>query len=209
MTTHAGRWPASRTSATADAPVGKGTAAARAARSAFRPRRIVTSLIAAVILTAAGTITAIEVVSGVAGHPAKLVPYTRVAHWMQNTPWTHWGVLAISAALVLVGLWFLLAGLIPGRPRVVPLRGEDRDLAMALTRGGLRNTLAAAAEDVPDASHAQVSLGRHKVKVYVRCPSHLADAVSEQVRRSVEGRLDEIRPLTKYKVAVKPLTGKG
>ncbi|RFU40362.1 hypothetical protein DZF91_17440 [Actinomadura logoneensis] len=161
------------------------------------------------LLTAAGTITAIEVVSGVAGHPARLVPYTRVADWMRHTSWTHWGVLAISAGLVLVGLWFLLAGLIPGRPRVVPLRGDDRDLAMAVTRGGFRNALAAAAEDVQDASRAQVTLRRHRVKVYVHCPAHAVDAVSEQVRRSVAGRLEEIRPLARYKVVVKPLTRKG
>lgn len=187
----------------APVPVGKGKAAARAARSAFRPRRIVTSMLAAVVLTAVGTITAIEVVSARTGHPARLVPYERTMHWAQHTSWRSYGVLAICAGVALIGLWFLLAGLLPGRARVVPLRGDDRDLAMAVTPSGFRNTLRAAAESVLDVSQAHVVLGRRKVKVYVRCPTHQAVAVIEQVRWTVQTRLDGIRPLTRYKVVVR------
>ncbi|WP_026415948.1 DUF6286 domain-containing protein [Actinomadura oligospora] len=211
MTTHAGRLPKSTSRAAVDAgvPVGKGTRAARVARSAFRPRRIVTSLVAAVALTAGGTIAAIEVFSALGGHPARLVPYDRAVRWAERSSWQNWAVLAICAAVALLGLWFLLAGLLPGRPRVVPLRGDNRDLAMALTRGGLCNTLASVAESVPGASQAHVTLGRHRVRVSVHCPSHEVDAVKEQVRAAVQERLDEIRPLTRYRVAVRARTRQG
>ncbi|MFC4913094.1 DUF6286 domain-containing protein [Actinomadura gamaensis] len=205
MTTHAGRLPQSRT---ASKSAVKGRKAARAARSAFRPRRIVTSLIAALALTAVGAITAIEVFSARAGHPAKVVPYGRVTNWAEGHPWKNWVVLLVSAVVALLGLWFLLAGLLPGRPRVVPLRGDDPQLAMAVTNGGLRNTLAAAVDDVQDASDPRIGIGRHKIKVKVRCAAHEADMVKEQVKRSVENKLDDVRPLTKYKVAVKARTKK-
>ncbi|MCP2334869.1 DUF6286 domain-containing protein [Actinomadura rupiterrae] len=205
MTTHAGRLPQAKTAAR---PATKGKKAARAARSAFRPRRIVTSLIAALALTAIGTITAIEVFSERAGHPAKIVSYGRVANWAEGHTWKNWAVLVVCGAVALVGLWFLLAGLLPGRPHVVPLRGDDPDLAMAITPGGLRSSLAAAAEDVAHSSDARVQLGRHRVTVSVHCPSHEVDKVTEKVKRSVETRLDDIRPLTKYKVSVKARTKK-
>ncbi|MFC5179751.1 DUF6286 domain-containing protein [Actinomadura harenae] len=206
MTTRAGR---SSAPGRAGVPVGRGTRAARVARSAFRPRRIVTSLVAAVVLTASGTIVAIEVFSTMGGHAARLVPYGRTEHWAQHAAWRSWGVLAVCAAVALVGVWFLLAGLVPGRPRVVPLRGDNRDLAMAVTPAGLRNALAAAAEDVEGASQAHVVLGRHKVRVSVHCPSHEVDAVKAQVRVSVQEKLNEVRPLAGYRVAVRARTRRG
>ncbi|MEV5572559.1 DUF6286 domain-containing protein [Spirillospora sp. NPDC052269] len=206
MTTRAGRPPTSRTAEDATVPAGRGKRAGRVARSAFRPRRFMTSLIAAVVLTAGGALTAIEVFSVMGGHPARIVPYGWFVHWAEHASWRSWQVLAICAAVALVGLWFVLAGLLPGRPRVVPLRGDDRDLAMAVTRGGLGKALVAVAEEVPGATQARVSLGRRRVRVSVHCPSHAVDAVKEQVRRAVQGKLEEIRPLTGYRVAVRART---
>ncbi|WP_131741447.1 DUF6286 domain-containing protein [Actinomadura roseirufa] len=180
-----------------------GRAADRAARHAFRPRRIWPGVLAALLLIAAGVLTAIEIISAWAGGPAHLVPYDRVRDWADDTAWKDAGALAAAAGLTAVGLFFLLAGLLPGRSRVVPLHGEDPDLMMGVTRRGLRRAVASAAEAAPGVSGVRrVRLRRHRVKVVAETPVRDPADLDRRIGVAVGARLRRLSPLPGRKVAV-------
>lgn len=183
--------------------VGPSRKADRAARRAFRSRRVWPALLGALLITAVGALTAIETVSGLVGEPSRLVPYDRVTSWAAGTPWKDWLALLISAVLALIGLIFLWAGLWPGRGRLVPLHGDNPGLMVGVTRRGLKRAVASAAESVEGVSRVRrVGLRRHRVKVVaataMREEHDLRGSVTDAVRR----RLEEIGPMPRRRVAV-------
>ncbi|QXJ21692.1 hypothetical protein AGRA3207_002570 [Actinomadura graeca] len=176
----------------------------RAARHAFRPRRVWPALIAALLLTAAGVITAIEIVSAWAGSPAHIVPYGRVRDWAEDTAWEDTAFLAAAAGLTLLGLLFLLAGLLPGRTRVVPLHGDDPSLLMGVTRRGLKGAVASAAGDAPGVSGVRrVKLRRRRVRVVAETPVRESADLGGRVGAAVGERLDRLRPVPDRSVSVR------
>ncbi|TDD61647.1 DUF6286 domain-containing protein [Actinomadura rubrisoli] len=195
MTAHAGRLPhVRRASAAAD----------RAAKHAFRSRRVWPGLIAALLVTAAGVLTAMEVITERAGRPAHIVPYERVRDWAEDTAWEDWPALAAAGGLTLLGLLFLLAGLLPGKSRVVPLHGEDPNLMVGVTRRGLKAAVAAAAGDAPGVSSVRrVRLRRRRVKVVARTPVRDAEGLDSQVEDAVRASLDRLQPLPARSVSVR------
>ncbi|MEW2356728.1 DUF6286 domain-containing protein [Spirillospora sp. NPDC029432] len=201
MTTGAGRLPG--VGAPAGGSRAGGRAGGRAARRAFHSRRILPALIAALLVTAAGVLLAIEAISALAGGPARLVPYDRVTSWATGTAWKEAAALAASGVTALLGLLFLLAGLRPGRSRLVPLRGGDPRLTVAITRRGLRSAVAAAAAEAGGVTAAKAKVRGRKVKVTaetaMRDPGDLRERVEEAVRR----RLDELDPLPRRGVAAR------
>jgi hypothetical protein len=175
----------------------------RAARKAFHSRRIWPALLAALLLTVAGALTAIEAISALAGDPARLVPYDRVTDWAAGAQWKDWAPLAISGALALLGLVFLWAGLRPGRGRMIPLHGDDPDMMAGITRGGLKGAVASAAESVDGVSSVRVKLKRHKVKVTAATRMRQAHNLDETVKDAVTAKLAELAPMPERRVAVR------
>ncbi|MFC5745074.1 DUF6286 domain-containing protein [Actinomadura rugatobispora] len=205
MTTHAGQLPKHGPGGASAAPSGRTAARAadRAARRAFRSRRLWLALPAALLITVVGVLTAIETISALAGSPARLVPYERVAAWATGARYKDWAPLLISAVLALLGLLLLPAGLLPGRGRLVPLHGDDPELVVGITRHGLRNVVADAArsvEGVEDVHRAKVR--RHRAKVVVGTAMHEPGDLDERVAEAVRRRLDEIGPMPARRVAV-------
>jgi hypothetical protein len=189
MITHAGHLPqVPSREATAAERAATLRAADRAARRAFRSRRTVPALIAALLLTAAGTFTAIEAIA----RPA--------TSWA----WNDWPVLATGASLTFLGLLFLLAGLLPGRSRIVPLHADTPDVVFGVTRHGLRQTLAATADNVEGVARVRtVKLRRHRVRIGIDTARHAPEGVHERVRAAVRHRLDAIQPLPLRGVTVR------
>ncbi|MBT2209147.1 DUF6286 domain-containing protein [Actinomadura sp. NEAU-AAG7] len=180
------------------------TPADRAARHAFRSRRVWPGLIAALLLTAAAAITAVEVISAWAGHPAHIVAYGRVRDWAEDTAWKDWQALAAASGLTLLGLLFLGAGLLPGRSRLVPLHGDDPDLLVGVTRRGLKDAVAAAAGDAPGVSGVRrVRLRPRRVKVVAVTPVRDSADLDERVGAAVGDRLGRLRPLPDRSVSVR------
>ncbi|MFC6882745.1 DUF6286 domain-containing protein, partial [Actinomadura yumaensis] len=168
----------------------------RAARRAFRSRRVWPAMLAGLLLAAAGIITAIEVVSALVGKHAGIVPYERATSWLTGHDWKSWPVLAIAGAVALVGLLFLLAGLLPGRSGIVPLHGEHRDLVMGITRRGLKGAAKSAAREVDGVTGVRkVGLRRHRVIVHADTAMRTPGGLDEDVRRAVQRRLDGLGPL--------------
>ncbi|MFD0688343.1 DUF6286 domain-containing protein [Actinomadura fibrosa] len=179
-------------------------AADRAARHSFRSRRVWPALLAAVLITAAGMLAAIEVITAWLDRPARIVPYGRIADWAEDTAWKDAPALAIAGALTLLGLLFLLAGLLPGRTRVVPLHGDDPDLTMGVTRRGFKAAIASAAEGASGVSGVRrVRLRRRRVKVVALTPVREHGDLGERVTAAVGDLLDRIQPLPARKVAVR------
>ncbi|TDB88597.1 DUF6286 domain-containing protein [Actinomadura sp. 7K534] len=174
----------------------------RAARHVFRSRRVRTAMVAALLLTAGGVLTAIEVISTLLDRPVRVFPYG----WVSDAAWDDWYVLAIFGALAALGLFFLLAALLPGRSRTVPLHGGDPALVMGVSRRGLRRAVAAAAEEAPGVSGvARVRLGRRRVTVVAETPVHEPAGLHEGVAETVRDRLDRLEPLPDRSVRVRML----
>jgi uncharacterized protein DUF6286 len=180
--------------------------AGRAALREFRPRRTPVALCAAGLLTGIGALTALEVISRQVGHPVHTGPVARSTATLRELAWNDPAVLRTAAAVTCAGLVLLLLGVLPGRTRMEPLRGTDPRLVAAITRAGLRRSLAAAALDVPGIAHITVRLrGRLRRRVVVhattiyRNPANLADMVHD----AVTVRLEEIGPLRWRRVTVR------
>ncbi|MFI0351908.1 DUF6286 domain-containing protein [Actinomadura sp. 9N407] len=215
MTTSVGRLPPAPAGERAEGEQAKGAqarggrpgpsrAADRAARRAFHSRRILPALLAALLVTAAGLLTAIEAISALTGDPARLVPYDRVTSWAWGTSWKEAAGLLAAAVTTLVGLFFLVAGLRRGRGRLIPLHGDDPDVMVAITRRGLRGIAGSAARDVAGVTDVgRVKVRRRKVKLTAGTAMRDPGDLRSRVETAVRERLDEAGPLPRRGVAVR------
>ena len=195
MTAQAGARPATEPRTRSHTPK-----ADRAAKRAFRSRRMLPALAGALLMTAAGTLTAIEVISAALDRPVHVFPYG----WVRDAAWDDWYALAIFAALGLIGLGFVLAAVLPGKSGIVPLQGRDPSLIMGVSRRGLKRTVATAAEGAPGVSGVRrVRLGRRRVKVVAQTPVHRPAGLAEEITEAVRDRLDRLRPAPARSVAVR------
>ncbi|MWA03966.1 hypothetical protein F8568_026990 [Actinomadura sp. LD22] len=168
----------------------------RAALHAFRSRRVRIGALAALLLTAASVIAAIDVLAAMFGASLHVIAY----RGLLDVRWDGWEVRAISGGLVLVGLVFLLAGLLPGRSRVVPLHGRVPDVVMGVSRRGLCRAVARAAGDAAGVARVRrVRLRPRRVTIVaetpVSDPRDLEDGVADAVRGTLE-RIGPLRPRT-------------
>lgn len=175
--------------------------ACRAAVRAFRPRRVLPSILAAALLTAAGGATAVQVVSARLGRPLlRLGPLLHTLRWGDPAP------AAAGGGLALTGLLLLLAAVLPGRTRTAPLAGDDPRFVTGLGRSSLRAVLRATVSAVPGVDTATVRLrGRLRPRAEIRAvasfyePGDLAERVAEAAR----DRLAELDPVRVPAVAVR------
>ena len=171
----------------------------RAAKHAFRSRRMVPAVAGALLMAAAGVLTAIEVISASLDRPAHIFPY----EWVRTADWDDWYVLAIFAALGLIGVCFVLAAILPGTSRIVPLHGRDPSLMMGVSRHGLKRAITTAAEGASGVSGVrQVRLRRRRVMVVAETPVREPAGLDKGVTEAVRDRLDRLRPLPTRSVAV-------
>lgn len=196
MTTHTAHRPATARRA----PAARARKADRAAKHAFRSRRVRPAMFGALLTTAAGVLTALEVISALLDRPAHVFPYG----WVRDAAWDDWYAIAIFAALALLGLAFLLAAVLPGKSRIVPLHGRDPSLMMGVSRRGLKSAVAGAAEGASGVSRVRrVRLRRRRVKVVAVTPVHDPAGLDEGVAEAVRDVLDRLQPLPARSVSVR------
>lgn len=180
--------------------------ARRLAVREFRPRRAFAGVAAALLVTVAGGVAAIELLAAALGSGVHPVPGVAVvADALRRLSWRDPDVLLGSGAITFLGLAFLLAAL-PGRLRGVPLAGSDPRQAGAIGRAALRRTVADAALDVPGIESARArgpGLFRRglvvKAVTEYRNPANLADLV----HLAIDARLDRIEPMHRPRVDVR------
>jgi hypothetical protein len=167
----------------------------RKARRVFRPRRLVPGVLVAAVLAAAGILGAVQAVSAAFGRPVWKVPHRYFAGPLQDTHWDGTATLAVAAAVAFIGLLLLLAGVIPGRPRAIPLASGDESVVIGVPRRSLRRSLARLAEDVDGIDRARVRTRRRSI--VVRATTRLRDTAGlrESVHTAVQDRLAALDPL--------------
>ncbi|MFI0479281.1 DUF6286 domain-containing protein [Actinomadura sp. 9N215] len=180
--------------------------ARRLAVREFRPRRAVAGAAAALLVTAAGGIAAIELLAAALGSGVHPVPgVAAAAATLRHRAWHDPDVLLGGAAIAVLGLAFLLAAL-PGRLRGMPLAGADPRLAGAVGRAALRRTLADAALGVHGIERARVrGPGLFRRRLVVRASTHYRNPanLAELVGHAVGERLDRIEPMHRPDVDVR------
>ncbi|GII42461.1 DUF6286 domain-containing protein [Planotetraspora phitsanulokensis] len=172
----------------------------RAAVRAFRPRRAIPSAISALALLAAGILTALETISALAGRPARLVPYDRVAEWAATTTWQDRQALTSAGITAVLGLLLLMFALVAGRPRLVALRTGDPDLVAGVRPRTMARILGAAASGADGVRRARTKIrGR---QVVVKATTDLRDTagVEERVLTAVEDEIGRLAPIGRYTV---------
>lgn len=215
MTTHAGGMGAApkRPSPARHASTReRARAVRRATRRAFRAPRAWPALLVALVMLAVGVIAAIEVISAAFGSPLNLLPYGRVVSWATTTTWQDAATLAIASVIAALGLGCLLLGLLPGHSRLVPLRADDPELVIGVTRRGLRRFIASAATGVDGVSGVgKIALRRrrHRIAVRVNTALHDSEGLADRVKAAVEARVGELEPRPRPSVAVKVRGRKG
>jgi uncharacterized alkaline shock family protein YloU len=175
-------------------------AADRAAIRAFRPLRRISSTIVAALLTLLGILLAGEVVSSLLGSP--WLRYDGMLAWVRSTPWSNPLFLVGAAIATLIGLLLLALALVPGRPRLVPVRTGDPDLIMGIRRRSFARALARAAESVPGVHSARVSIRGHTAAVTADTSGWGAERFGDAVRDAVLSRLATLDTVEPYGVTV-------
>jgi hypothetical protein len=182
----------------------------RKARQVFRPRRTIPGVLVAAVLAAAAIIGVIWAVSAALGRPLWTVPHGDFAGPLRST--VHWaddGTIAVGAAVAFVGLVLILIGVIPGRPRAVPLASGDSALVIGVSRRNLHRSLRWLVEDVPGIDSAKVRTGRRSLKV--RATTRLRDTTGlrEKAEATVQDRVAALQPLFPLQVKVRLRRKKG
>lgn len=180
--------------------------ARRLAVRAFRPRRAVAGVAAALLLTVTGGVAAIELLAAALGSAVHPVPgVAALADVLRGRTWDDPAVIAAAAGVAVLGAAFLAAAL-PGRLRGVPLDGTDPRQAGLIGRAALRRTVAEAVLDVPGIERVRVrGLGIVRRGLVVRAGTHYRNPANlpELVRAAAEERLDRIEPMYRPPVDVR------
>ena len=167
----------------------------RKARREFRPRRLVPGVLVAAVLAAAGILGVIQAASAALGRPLWKLPHRDFAGPLQDTHWNDTATLAVAAAVAFIGLVLVLTGLIPGRPRAIPLASGDDSVVTGAPRRSLRRSIGRLAEDVNGIDRARVKARMRSVTV--RATTRLRDTAGlrEKAHTAVQDRLAALDPL--------------
>jgi hypothetical protein len=169
-----------------------------------RPRRTVPATLVALVVLAAAVLVAVSCIQLLAGQTPWL-PFTAMAEFGAGLAWNQPVMLAIAAAVALLGLVLLLAALKPGTPTVLPLASAENQPDTGATRSSLTNVLTTTAAGVDGVDKAKVRLGGRTVIARVHTPLRDPGELADHVRAAITDRLDDIglarRPRIRVRVA--------
>jgi uncharacterized protein DUF6286 len=164
-----------------------------------RPRRSAPATLSALVILAGCVLAAAVSIQLLLGE-RPWISYAAVTGWLNGQRWTDLIPAVAGGVAALLGLVLLLAAVLPGRARVLPLRG---DLDSGASRRSYRSTLRAAASTVDGVSGAKLKLGRRRVKAVVTTARTSTDGLADAVRTAVERRIGQIDPVTPPAVKVR------
>lgn len=173
------------------------------ARRTFRPRRSIPGVIVAALLAAAGILGTVQAVSAAVDSPLWTVSYSTFPGSLRTTSWDATATLAAAAAVAFVGLLLILIGIVPGRPRAIPLASGDVSVVAGAPRRSLARSLGRLAQEADGIDRARASIGRDAVKVRATSGSRDITGLSEGVRDQVQTRLAALGPLWPLRVRVR------
>ena len=166
--------------------------------------RFINRLLAAVLgllLLVGGVLVAVEVLLAGLQQDPVLIPWERWAETTRTTAWATPVVRTISLLVLLGGLLLLFAQLRRGRPRTLPLHGND-ELEAEVDRRSLERSLERAAEEVDGVRAAKARCGSRKINLTADTTRSRAEEVREAVSRAANERIATIGLATKPAVTV-------
>jgi hypothetical protein len=133
-----------------------------------------------------------------------LLSYDSAARTLHELTWNELPVAIGGGVLAVLGLVLLLLAVLPGRPVVLPLAGEEGStLDSGANRRSLRGDLRSTAASVDGVSGAKLRLRRGRARVRVITNRTNSDGLADSVRAAVEQRLDELTPARRPRVRVR------
>jgi Family of unknown function (DUF6286) len=166
-----------------------------------RPRRAIPATLVAVIGLGVAVVVTASCIQ-VLAHRRAWLPFPAMARFGAGLAVNSPVVLAVAAAVALLGLILLGAALAPGVPTVLPLDPGESGLDIGATRASLITALRAAAAGVDGVEKARVRLRRRRLTATVHTPLHTADGLDTQVRAAITDRLDDIAPARRPRIRV-------
>lgn len=131
-----------------------------------------------------------------------LVDADSVSEWARDTTLGDTVALVVGVVVGVVGLFLLLAALLPPRRGLVELAENNSGIAAGLKRSSLSRTLTSAALGVDGISSAKVD-GRRRLTVKATTSLRRTDGLGDRVREVVEHRLTQLEPAHAHSVRVK------
>lgn len=168
-----------------------------------RRSRSLPAAITALAVGAAGVTVAIDVISVQTGNRALIYPYRQIAAQMRAARWDNPAVMAVAAAIAAVGLLLVVAAVVPGRPRVVPVTGGSDEVAVGASRRSLRRSVRSAVLGVDGIHAARVKLHRRSLRVTATTRLRDRSGLSGAVRAAVTERLEQLGPRRSPRVKVR------
>ncbi|WP_153536131.1 DUF6286 domain-containing protein [Actinomadura macrotermitis] len=185
-----------------------GEAGARRARrpagAEAPPEHAAAGLGVTVLVVVVTGLAALEVLTTMTGLPGEPLPSGRVLAALRRTHWGDPAVLAAGAVLAVAGLG-LLAAVLPGRSRVIPLGGRDGGVAGGIGRAALLRALDDAVREVPGVHRSRVrlrGLRRERVSVHAGTRHRNTPNLPEVIRLAVVARLERLGLAHRFAVEV-------
>lgn len=157
-----------------------------------RGRRGAASVLTAVLLLAVAAATGYLVVMAALNRPVGVVDVRPLLDRVRTTTYESSAALWLGVGLGALGLAALLAAVVPPSRRVEELVAPDADTATAITRRGLRRTLAAAAVDIDGISHATARVGGRRVRLEATSPLRRLDGLQDAASSAARRRLQQL-----------------
>lgn len=152
-------------------------------------------MVAALALVGAGAVALVEAFTVVAGRAPRLVAFERAAPLAEPTAWRDPAALGTAGAVTVLGLLLVLAGVLPGRPRLVPLRTGDPGLVLGVSRPVLAALVAGEVSRVTGVRGVRVRVRRRRLVVAAAVGPRASDALGDRVREAAERELARLNPL--------------
>jgi hypothetical protein len=172
------------------------------ALSAFRPRRVLPAVLAAVVLAALAVFAALDDVAAHEDPSAEVPRVSTLEHAGRTLRWDDPAALAIGSIAAALGLILIAIALWPGRGNIIPIASSDAITVTGITRRGLRRCLADAATLVEGIDAAKVRVGRRHARVVATSTVRDPYGLRGQVRDCVSAELDELALLRPLQVRV-------
>lgn len=183
---------------------GSDRAALREAMRRFRPRRLVPAVITAALLAVGAVLVAAEIISGLFGRSAGVLPVDRLARLGRETGWDDALTYVVAGVAIGLGLLLLWLALVPGRVRALPLAADRPGVVMVMSRSAVQQVAAHAAETVDGVAQAQARAraGRGTIAVRVDTPLREPGDLADRVQGAVAERIGRYAPLRRQRVRV-------
>lgn len=169
----------------------------------MQPLTRLLALLLALLLVAAGAISAIELVAAAGNSHDVIVPYQR---WWQSTIAADWntGWLTLTALLACAtGILLLVAQLVDRRASEVALRERRPGIAVSVERRALERSMREAVNDVDGVSRSQVRIRQQRATVAVRANELREPDLELRVSDAAQHRLDTLDLAQPLRLAIR------